>query len=82
MIKNQTSVQIMKKEKGSLTMIAFFTILIFSLYGILLYGKSASAYIRQTKSIESIQNAYAEEINNAANIAEGLGAHYHLSTGG
>jgi hypothetical protein len=70
----------MKKEKGSLTMIAFFTILIFSLYGILLYGKSASAYIRQTKSIEAIQNAYAEEVNNAVNIAESLGASYHLST--
>lgn len=82
MILYQAKKKVMKKEKGSLTMIAFFTILIFSLYGILLYGKSASAYIRQTKSIEAIQNAYAEDINNAANIAEGLGATYHLSTGG
>ena len=72
MIKNQTSVQIMKKEKGSLTMIAFFTILIFSLYGILLYGKSASAYIRQTRTIEAIQKVYSKDVENAHKIVETL----------
>ena len=72
----------MKSEEGSVTIAILIAMLIFSIYGIVFYGNSASAYIRQTKSIEAIQNAYAEEINNAANIAEGLGAHYHLSTGG
>ena len=60
-------------------MIAFFTILMFSLYGILVYGRSASAYIRQTSSIETIQKAYAADVSNAASIAESLGATYHIA---
>ena len=68
----------MKNQRGSLTMIAFFTILIFSLYGILVYGRSASSYIRQTSSIESIQNAYSADVENAAGIAESLNATYHI----
>lgn len=68
----------MKGQRGSLTMIAFFTMLIFSLYGILLYGRSASAYIRQTSSIETIQNAYSADVENAADIAEKLGATYTI----
>ena len=67
----------MKSQRGSLTMIAFFTMLIFSLYGILVFGRSASSYIRQTSSIETIQNAYSVDVKNAANIAEMLGASYH-----
>jgi len=65
-----------KKQKGSLTMTAFFTILIFSLYGIILFGRSASAYNRQTSSIETIQNIYSQDVTNAARIAESLGAIY------
>ena len=68
----------MKSQRGSLTMIAFFTILIFSLYGILLYGRSASSYIRQTSSIETIQKAYSHDVKNAAQIAETLGASYNI----
>lgn len=68
----------MKNQKGSVTMIAFFTILIFSLYGILVFGRSASSYIRQTSSIETIQNAYSADIKNAVSIAEGLNATYHI----
>lgn len=68
----------MKSQRGSITMIAFFTILIFSLYGILLFGRSASSYIRQTSSIETIQNAYSADVESAANIAEQLGASYHF----
>ena len=62
-------------EKGSLTITALFTVLIFSLYGILLYARSASSYIRQTKSIENIQSVYAKDVPNAAKIAQDLGAH-------
>lgn len=67
----------MKKQRGSLTMTAFFTILIFSLYGILLFGRSASSYIRQTSSIETIQNVYAKDVSSAASIAMSLGASTH-----
>lgn len=67
-----------KKEKGSVTLIAFFTILIFSLYGIIIYGRSASAYVRQTSSIETIQNVYSADIDIAKDIANSLGANYHI----
>lgn len=56
-------------KRGSLTMTAIFTILIFSLYGILLYARSASSYIRQTKSIENIQTVYSQDVQNAVRIA-------------
>lgn len=69
----------MKNQRGSVTMIAFFTMLIFSLYGILLYGRSASSYIRQSSSIETIQNAYSADVEHAAQIAEMLGATYHTN---
>ena len=62
----------MKKQRGSLTMTAFFTMLIFSLYGILLFGKSASAYIRQGKSIETIQKIYSRDVSNIIAIAQSL----------
>ena len=57
-----------KNERGSLTMTAFVTLLIFSLYGILLFGRSASAYIRQTSSIETIQ----KEIGSVNNMVREL----------
>ena len=66
----------MNNNRGSLTIIAIFTVLIFSLYGILLYARSASSYNRQTKSIEKIQQIYAQDVPNAATIAEQLGASY------
>ncbi len=64
----------MKNQRGSLTLIALFTILVFSLYGIILYGRSASAYITQSSAIETIQNAYSANVENAAQIARQLGA--------
>lgn len=57
-------------------MTAFFTMLIFSLYGLLLFGRSASSYNRQTYSIEKIQSIYSQDVANAARIAEVLGASY------
>lgn len=68
----------MKNQRGSLTMIAFFTILLFSLYGIIVFGRSASSYIRQTSSIETIQKAYSADVENAVGIAESLGAQHHI----
>ncbi len=59
-------------------MIAFFTLLVFSLYGIILYGKSASSYIRQSNSIETIKSTYSKDISNAGSIAESIGATYHI----
>lgn len=67
----------MKNQRGSLTMIAFFLILVFSVYGVIVFGKSASSYIRQTSSIETIQKAYNKDVDNAVNIAERLGKPSH-----
>lgn len=63
----------MDKEKGAITIAIFVAMLIFSLYGIIFYGNSASAYIRQTRTLESIQNIYSGDIENAYEIAEKLG---------
>lgn len=62
----------MKKERGSVTLAIFIAMLIFSLYGIIFYGKSASSYIIQAKRIEAIQNVYSGDISNAYQIAETL----------
>lgn len=63
----------MNKEKGAITLAIFVAMLIFSLYGIIFYGNSASSFIRQTRTIESIQNIYSGDIDNAYEIAEKLG---------
>lgn len=63
----------MNKEKGAITLTIFIAMLIFSLYGIIFYGNSVSAYIRNARAIESIQNIYSGDINNAYKIAENLG---------
>lgn len=63
----------MNKEKGAITLTIFIAMLIFSLYGIVFYGNSVSSYIRNERAIESIQNIYSEDINNAYQIAEKLG---------
>ena len=63
----------MKKEKGAITLVIFVAMLLFSLYGIIFYGNSASSFIRQTRIIEKIQNVYSEDIENAYEIAEKLG---------
>ena len=62
----------MKKEKGAVTMVIFIAMLIFSLYGTIFYGNSVSAFIRQSKMIESIQEVYAKDIDNAYEIAASL----------
>ena len=63
----------MNKEKGAITLTIFIAMLIFSLYGIIFYGNSVSNYIRNERAIESIQNIYSGDINNAYQIAEKIG---------
>lgn len=62
----------MKKNRGSVTLAIFIAMLIFSLYGIIFYGNSASSYIMQSRRIEAIQKVYSGDIENAYQIAETL----------
>lgn len=62
----------MKGENGSVTIAILIAMLIFSIYGIVFYGNSASAYIRQTRTIESIQKIYSKDVENAYKIVETL----------
>ena len=62
----------MKSEEGSVTIAILIAMLIFSIYGIVFYGNSASAYIRQTRTIESIQRIYSKDVENAYKIVETL----------
>lgn len=62
----------MWKNRGSITMTALMAMLIFSLYGIALYGRSVSAYKIQEKEIEQIQNAYSGDVGRAYEIADAL----------
>lgn len=62
----------MKGENGSVTIAILIAMLIFSIYGIVFYGNSASAYIRQTRTIESIQKIYSKDVENAYKIVEML----------
>ena len=60
----------MKSEEGSVTIAILIAMLIFSIYGIVFYGNSASAYIRQTRTIEAIQKVYSKDVENAHKIVE------------
>ena len=60
----------MKREEGSVTIAILIAMLIFSIYGIVFYGNSASAYIRQTRTIEAIQKVYSKDVENAHKIVE------------
>ena len=62
----------MYKQKGAVTIVVLVAMLIFSLYGMIFYGNSASAYIRQTRTIESIQRTYSKDVENAYKIVETL----------
>ena len=62
----------MKSEEGSVTIAILIAMLIFSIYGIVFYGNSASAYIRQTRTIEDIQKVYSKDVENAHKIVETL----------
>lgn len=60
----------MFKNKGSITLTALMAMLVFSLYGIALYGRSVSMYNLQEKHIEKIQNVYSGDIPRAYEIAD------------
>ncbi len=49
----------MWNNRGSITLTALMAMLIFSIYGIALYGRSVSAYKIQEAEIERIQKAYS-----------------------
>lgn len=62
----------MRNEKGAVTIAVLVAMLIFSLYGIIFYANSASAFIRQTRTIESIQRTYSKDVEKAYQIVETL----------
>ncbi len=61
-----------EKDRGSITMTALMAMLVFSIYGIALYGRSVSIYTIQEKQIKSIQNLYSGDIDRAYEIAQNL----------
>lgn len=62
----------MWKNRGSITMTALMAMLIFSLYGIAMYGRSVSAYKIQELEILQIQKAYSGDVERAYEIADRL----------
>ena len=62
----------MWKTRGSITMTALMAMLVFSLYGIALYGRSVSMYKLQEMHIEQIQETYSGDISRAYEIADDL----------
>ena len=62
----------MLNNRGSITLTALMAMLIFSLYGIALYGRSVSMYKLQEMQIEQIQETYSGDISRAYEIADKL----------
>ena len=62
----------MWKNRGSITLTALMAMLIFSLYGIALYGRSVSIYSLQEKQIKQIQEIYSGDVTRAHEIADAL----------
>lgn len=60
----------MWKNKGSATMTALMAMLIFSIYGIALYGRSVSTFIIQESEIKQIKQIYSADIERAYEIAD------------
>ncbi len=60
----------MWKNRGSITMTALMAMLVFSLYGLILYGRSVSAYKIQERQIEQIRKTYSGDIESAYIIAD------------
>lgn len=63
----------MWEKRGSITLTALMAMLVFSLYGVALYGRSVSMYKLQELQIEQIQEAYSGDVNRAYEIADALG---------
>ncbi len=62
----------MFNNRGSITLTALMAMLVFSLYGIALYGRSVSMYKLQEMQIEQIQETYSSDISRAYEIADKL----------
>ncbi len=52
----------LKKEKGSITMMAFVIMLFVSLFGAIILGTSARKYKIQTNDINTIVNSYKSDL--------------------
>ncbi len=60
----------MWNKKGSITMVALMSMLVLSIYGVILYGRSVSDYLVQESQIEQIQKTYSTDVNVAYEIAD------------
>lgn len=60
----------MWNRKGSITMVALMSMLVLSIYGVILYGRSVSDYLVQESQIEQIQKTYSTDVNTAYEIAD------------
>ncbi len=60
----------MWNKKGSITMVALMSMLVLSIYGVILYGRSVSDYLIQESQIEQIQKTYSTDVNVAYEIAD------------
>ena len=50
----------MWNKKGSITMVALMSMLVLSIYGVILYGRSVSDYLVQESQIEQIQKTQSQ----------------------
>ena len=62
----------MWKTRGSITLTALMAMLVFSLYGIAIYGRSVSMYKLHEMQIEQIQETYSGDVQRAYEIADDL----------
>lgn len=53
-------------------MVALMAMLVLSMYGVILYGRSVSAYLVQESQIEQLQKTYSGDLDAAYNIADSL----------
>ena len=60
----------MWNKKGPITMVALMSMLVLSIYGVILYGRSVSDYLVQESQIEQIQKTYSTDVNVAYEIAD------------
>lgn len=60
----------MWNKRGSITMVALMSMLVLSIYGVILYGRSVSDYLVQESQIEQIQKTYSTDVNAAYEIAD------------
>ena len=62
----------MWKDRGSITLTALMAMLIFSIYGIAVYGRSVAAYKIQQDEFKRIEKAYSKDVDRMYEIADSL----------